>query len=763
MRKILITFILLLSSIILYWWWVYARETILSNDISIKNIDNDPYKFKIIISGSSINKNDFEYYKISHSTTNPDIIYPDWFIWYSQDVNNNFTNNSNFSNYYPDINWWKNYYRACFVTSKNFICSKTSYEISFKKQEIDEDLLNNFLKENFKTISLIKNNEYLKQKLQSYTSLNIDDIKNSLPNVTKEKFQKLKDFVSLLSKDIWVKEIISSINNLEEVSKNIEIINNSLSKFWNYWLNNDLLNELNIIKTKLNNKLISNQNQASQDLYKRSISDSLIKSSQLLSLVDFSFSKKMESEISSLKNEKISTWSLNRLASMKENLEEEIIKNEKILALTWITSSDKKKLLEEIDKLKSSSWEIDKLLLEIESLEKQNNKISHFNMKLILLVFLLLLFIIFLIFIIFRWRRNKTKLVSDTNYKVLQILKNWNEYSIEYDWVYNKWVKVLENTKKSIKSSIQNFVNSSNLFSKTRWVLEELEEMNIEIPDLVSSWNTIFKLFIWDSIKDKLFNQNQSLIIKTDEQEIPWEIMHNWENFLSLKIPISRQIMTRELIRTNKSQKNKVPNMLFIINPTLDLDGTQHESEEIIKKITWKVNIRILKWKTANIQNVINEISKNNYDIIHYSWHTFFNAEKPDESWLLLYENEVLSNSEIKRLIWWNPLIFLNSCSSWEWISDNDDYFQKTWEDTIWLATSFLIWWAKWVISTLWPINDKTAWFFAIEFYLKLLQKESLWKSLLYAKKETYIQNPKDPTWASFIYFWDPNLKINLK
>lgn len=134
----------------------------------------------------------------------------------------------------------------------------------------------------------------------------------------------------------------------------------------------------------------------------------------------------------------------------------------------------------------------------------------------------------------------------------------------------------------------------------------------------------------------------------------------------------------------------------------------------------------------------------------------------PDEWWLVLFDNQILSNTEIKRLISWNPLIFLNACYSWKSSSDNEKFYNKTWEDTIGLASSFIIGWSKWVISALWPVNDKIAADFAIEFYKKYLNDTEIWTSLLHTKKEIFMQNPKNPTWASFIYYWDPNLTINI-
>lgn len=110
--------------------------------------------------------------------------------------------------------------------------------------------------------------------------------------------------------------------------------------------------------------------------------------------------------------------------------------------------------------------------------------------------------------------------------------------------------------------------------------------MEIKIPDLKESWNTIYRLYIPENIRENIekLQTNESLIIKTDEQEIPWKIMHDNNNFLSLKHPISRKIMTRENIRKNKITKNKKVKILFITNPTNDLEWTETETHHINKQ-----------------------------------------------------------------------------------------------------------------------------------------------------------------------------------
>lgn len=383
-----------------------------------------------------------------------------------------------------------------------------------------------------------------------------------------------------------------------------------------------------------------------------------------------------------------------------------------------------------------------------------------------------ILWIIFIILFILIWIKKfifnlkyKDDLEEIKNYhkeNVLQILKSENEYIIEYNWIYNKWIKIWEKNKNNITQTVYNYTNSLNKL-KTRWknIFKELKKLEIKIPDLKEFWNTIYRLYIPENIRNSIQNEKNKipLIIKTDEQEIPWEIMHDWESFLSLRFPISRKIMTREIIRKNNFKKNKTPKILFITNPTLDLEWSVIETKEIINKLWSNADITLISWELVTSTKIFSLFWQNNFDIIHYSWHAYFDKKNPDNSWLVLSDS-IITAWEIKRVLNWNPFIFLNWCSSWR--SEEKD-FNSTGEDTTWLASSFLIWWASGVISTLWPVSDIASSSFAIEFYDNFLKNFSVWNALLKAKRETYINFPGDITWASFVYYWEPNLFINRK
>lgn len=405
----------------------------------------------------------------------------------------------------------------------------------------------------------------------------------------------------------------------------------------------------------------------------------------------------------------------------------------------------------------SSWWSNAKIQVEINDAER-NLAILSFKYFLVFLAILFWFVILYKFITKYNFSSKNSSKTAKEN--ILQILKNENDYIIEYNWIYHKWVKILDNNIKSVVSNIYNYVNSVSKL-KSRWVsnlFEELNKIEIKIPDLKESWNIIYRLYIPENIKESLENQLWVLTIKTNEQFIPWETMHDNNNFLSLKFPITRKIMTREKIRVNQKTKNKKPNILFITNPTCDLDWTINETNNIIEKISSKANITVIWEKNAKCSKILSLLSQNNWDIIHYSWHTYFDEKSSDLSWMVLSDGVITAN-EIKRVLNGNPLIFLNSCFWWKTF---DSDYEKYWEDASWLSSSFLIGWAKWVVSSLWQVTDEVWAKFAGEFYENLLKNETIETSILKAKKEIYINYPKDITWASFVYFWEANLTINL-
>jgi len=169
------------------------------------------------------------------------------------------------------------------------------------------------------------------------------------------------------------------------------------------------------------------------------------------------------------------------------------------------------------------------------------------------------------------------------NTDVLRIFRTGNEYRIEYRDLYERSIKVLEENRKAVIEGIRAFVSSVNRLAIVRGTaLDELASLPLSVPDLKTSGNTIYRLFLSERIREALSSRSGDLVIRTDEQEIPWEIMHDGTKFLALSYPIARGLLVSGEIRVNPVKTHRKPRILFIVNPTGDLPGTEREVETII-------------------------------------------------------------------------------------------------------------------------------------------------------------------------------------
>lgn len=124
-------------SIFLQLWFLncfwYEKEHIFSNDITLDFVDNNPEKIKLKINWSNLPieaRKNFEFYKLSHSISDPQVKYPDSYFWYANYIDDTIAHD-NFTNYKPNLNWI-NYYRLCIVSDK-YYCSNTINKFLKKK------------------------------------------------------------------------------------------------------------------------------------------------------------------------------------------------------------------------------------------------------------------------------------------------------------------------------------------------------------------------------------------------------------------------------------------------------------------------------------------------------------------------------------------------------------------------------------------------------------------------------------------------------
>ena len=269
----------------------------------------------------------------------------------------------------------------------------------------------------------------------------------------------------------------------------------------------------------------------------------------------------------------------------------------------------------------------------------------------------------------------------------------------------------------------------------------------------------LFTMFLPVQIQKHLEKINDPLILQTNDNEVPWELLHDENDFLSLKVPIGRKLRIREAPRVNQVAKHGKIRFLFIANPTGDLGSAEEEVEFIRSNLNPEIEVDILKGDEATNASILSAFRSGNYDVIHYAGHAEFNLKSPDESALIGANNSRIFAQEIKRILGGKPFVFLNACGSGkEKICEDGSSY--TGSDTEGLASSFILGGSLGLIGASWSTPDISAGVLASEFYKFFLNGETIGEALRKARIQFKQIRANDINWLAFILYGDPTLKL---
>jgi CHAT domain-containing protein len=294
----------------------------------------------------------------------------------------------------------------------------------------------------------------------------------------------------------------------------------------------------------------------------------------------------------------------------------------------------------------------------------------------------------------------------------------------------------------------------------------------------------MYRLFLPETVQDQLRTTTCSLTIATNDLELPWEFMHydhtpdpqqpnpqpddDVKNFLCLSRPIARRLMGRPLPNDPAPRRDHPTKrqFLFIANPTGDLPGAEREVAAVVADLQqhWadQIEVTVLKGAEASGRRLNQLLRSDQYDVIHYSGHAFFDDNDPDYSGLLLHNREIFFADKVRRLLGGRPLVFLNACESARSANEGRTStlsynLQKPAQG---LAASFVYGGALGCIGSLWPINDLRAANFAAEFYNQVLEGQLIGEAMRRARVRIKSNEPNEITWAAFVLYGDPTFRL---
>ncbi|HID64405.1 MAG TPA: CHAT domain-containing protein, partial [Anaerolineae bacterium] len=263
----------------------------------------------------------------------------------------------------------------------------------------------------------------------------------------------------------------------------------------------------------------------------------------------------------------------------------------------------------------------------------------------------------------------------------------------------------------------------------------------------------LFSLLLPSTLQDALCQlpDDLPLIVATDDTDLPWELLYDGTQYLVLKRPMGRRLLSSTPARQNPIPDRIRRSFLFITNPTGDLPQTDIEVERLVDAfdtVPEVIDARFLCRVQASKLEVLQALASGQYDVIHYSGHA-----KPGA--LLLADGE-LTAEDIQKALGGRPFIFLNAC----WSAEPAPQLPYAGLPVRSLASAFILGGASGFIGTLWPVFDVSSREFAEWFYALVLDGIPVGEALRRTRERMYRTRPGDPLWASFVLYGDPTLRI---
>lgn len=259
-------------------------------------------------------------------------------------------------------------------------------------------------------------------------------------------------------------------------------------------------------------------------------------------------------------------------------------------------------------------------------------------------------------------------------------------------------------------------------------------------------YNTLFPRMDGNipDLAQRIFRED-SLIIRTNESLIPWELLHDGHEFLALAHDLGRRTFVSRRIAVGRTT-GKIDHALIVGDPLEDLGAARREAERVAAWLAGRgVTCELLLGRQATLMRVVRELDNRKYDLFHYSGHVATPIDTTHVG-LRLHEDKLLDERALQSLSGAGvpPIVFVNGCASADPLSN--------------LCVSFMTKGAKVVIGTRYEVREESARQFAEHFYADLTAGSPAGTAV--KKARLALRENSDVEWASFVLYGDPSVVI---
>lgn len=238
------------------------------------------------------------------------------------------------------------------------------------------------------------------------------------------------------------------------------------------------------------------------------------------------------------------------------------------------------------------------------------------------------------------------------------------------------------------------------------------------------------------------------LTVEGEAEQLPWEAMHDGQDFLCIKTCMSRCMTTinREMVVPHDWANKGI--LVVGANSRGDLPGVEQETKGIgrVLDLAGAKKVEVLTGLKANRKNVMQALQSGEFGMLHFSGHSVFNRDHPYQSAIDLCSGTQIFLHELGhfgRISNQNAplgLVFLNSCQSAMVGHDAVTGRQLSMCKALREAG------VSYVIGMMWSVEDEAAVQVGAHFYRHLLNNPH--KGPESAMRETRLAVAMERTWS---------------
>ncbi len=276
----------------------------------------------------------------------------------------------------------------------------------------------------------------------------------------------------------------------------------------------------------------------------------------------------------------------------------------------------------------------------------------------------------------------------------------------------------------------------------------------------------LFDQLLSETVKVKLIDSPvENLIFLMDEAliPIPWELLHNGQQFLCLQYNVGRSVRTKRPSSKTAERTSSSPiKMLVMADPIGDLDEARAEAFNIRQETDQKKHFFSVttKLKKITVDYVIKNLQ--DYDIVHFAGHNEFDYQNPlNSGWkfsdgLFRVEDVIKMKGGAAMPL----LIFSNACQS-AVLLRGQKVIGETGRIFYGIANAFLLAGVKHFLGTLWEIPDQVAAVFSREFYAQICEGMPIGTAIREARLKIIRVFGEDTViWSSYVLYGDPSAPV---